>query len=184
MVWLGGRGSCWRLGIALAAVLSGSAAAAELPRSVWKGGPASPGRGALVPPSWVHRPPTRAGALRASWEALLFAQLDEGDRRWLPTARRLPDGRTRYSYRRRQGEPPLTLPQIKALISNPPSFTAERQAIAGLLEQLRILGVSVELEAVPGARRRRRMASGQRHGEDPAGRARTGQPGVRTGAQP
>ena len=64
----------------------------------------------------------------------------------MPRAQRLPDGRIRYSYRRRQGEPPLTLPQIKALMRNPPRFTAERQAIAVLLEQLRILGVSVELK--------------------------------------
>lgn len=146
MVWLGGRGFCGRLMIALLAMLPGSPGAAELPRSVWKGGPASPGRGALVPPTWVYRSSTRPGGIRGSWEALLYAQLDEGDRRWLPRARRLPDGRTRYSYRRRQGEPPLTLPQIKALIRNPPRFTAERQAIAGLLEQLRILGVSVELK--------------------------------------
>ncbi|WP_216903327.1 hypothetical protein [Synechococcus sp. CCY 9618] len=102
--------------------------------------------GVLVPPRWVQRSPTSSGSLRASWEALLFAQLEEGDRRWLPRAQRLPDGRTRYSYRRRQGEPPLTLPQIQELIRNPPRFTAERRAITALLERLRILGVQVDLK--------------------------------------
>jgi hypothetical protein len=108
------------------------------------GGPAQ--AGALAPPAWVYRSPTTSGARRASWEALLYAQLDEGDRRWLPRAERLPDGRTRYIYRRRRGEPPLSLAQIQALLRNPPRYEEDRQAIAGLLEQLRSLGVRVELK--------------------------------------
>ena len=129
------RGACLGLVIALAAALPGT---------LRFSGPAQ--AGALAPPGWVYRSPTTSTARRASWEALLYAQLDEGDRRWLPRAQRLPDGRTRYTYRRRRGEPPLTLAQIQALLRNPPSYEADRRAIAGLLEQLRSLGVSVELK--------------------------------------
>jgi hypothetical protein len=109
----------------------------------WVAGPAA--AGVLVAPPWVYRSPPWSGDRRASWEALLFAQLEEGDRSWLPRMERLPDGRTRYIYRRRQGQPPLTLPQVQALLRNPPGFQQERRAIMGLLEALGRLGVTVEL---------------------------------------
>ncbi|MFM2080897.1 MAG: hypothetical protein RLZZ124_93 [Cyanobacteriota bacterium] len=78
-------------------------------------------------------------------EAVLFSQLDAGDRGWRPWAEPLPGGGIRYHYKRRSGEPPLNLEQIKALIRHPPSFTAERQAIATLLGDLRRVGVRVVL---------------------------------------
>lgn len=96
------------------------------------------------------RPPapfrSRVSSLRPSWDALLFAQLEAGDRRQIPRMQRLPDGRIRYSYKRRHGEPPLNLAQIEALILNPPRYSLERSAIQAMLSQLRGLGVRVELQ--------------------------------------
>jgi hypothetical protein len=78
--------------------------------------------------------------------AQLFALLDAGDRSRLPRLQRLPNGRLRYIYPRLQGDPPLTLPQIRALLSNPPEYRRERLAIGGLLSQLERLGVDVQLK--------------------------------------
>jgi hypothetical protein len=113
-------------------------------------GPASAGSGqtgsgALLAPVWLRRTLSPQGSPAASWEALLFAQLEEGDRRWQPRVQRLPNGQIRYSYRRRQGEAPLTLPQIQALLRQPLRFDQERQTIRELLVQLRRLGVAIEL---------------------------------------
>jgi hypothetical protein len=108
--------------------------------------PAGAGSGVLVAPPWVHRTPSRSGSLMASWEALLFAQLEEGDRGWQPRLQRLPNGQTRYTYRRRKGEPPLTLPQIQALLRQPPRFDLERRMIVDLLAELKFLGVTVDLK--------------------------------------
>lgn len=99
----------------------------------------------LVPPGWVRARSPDAPLIRPSWEALLFAQLEEGDRRWQPRLQRLPDGRARYIYRRRSGEPPLSEHQLKALLRDPPRYERERSAIGALLAQLRHLGVNVEL---------------------------------------
>lgn len=75
----------------------------------------------------------------------LLQGLAEADRAWIPRAEDLPDGRTRYVYKRRAGEPELTIAQIRALIASPPSFQRERQAITGLLAELRRVGVRIEL---------------------------------------
>jgi len=105
----------------------------------------------------VRQPPAsiwaRQEPLRASWQTLLFAQLEEGDRSWLPRLQRLPDGRVRYVYRRRQGDPPLSLAQIQALLQNPPRYGRERQAIGTLLTQLERIGIRVQLAPLrrPGA---------------------------------
>jgi hypothetical protein len=96
----------------------------------------------LVPPAAFR---SSGAALRPTWRALLFAQLEEGDQGWLPRLQRLPDGSARYVYRRRRGEPPLTVPQIQALLRDPPRWERERAAIATLLGQLQGLGVRVEV---------------------------------------
>lgn len=71
----------------------------------------------------------------------LFEQLALADRQWVPTAEPLPDGGTRYLYRRRLGERELTIAEIRDRIANPPSFHAERQAILTLLQTLQSAGV-------------------------------------------
>lgn len=68
------------------------------------------------------------------------------DAQWRPRSEPLPNGGTRYVYRKRPGEPDLSLAQIKALMANPPRFEVERQVIVNLWRQLRGLGVRLKLE--------------------------------------
>jgi hypothetical protein len=75
----------------------------------------------------------------------LLDNLRDADRQWIPTTEPLPGGGIRFLYRRRAGEPELTVPQLQALIRNPPEHGQERQAIAELLSTLEAAGVQVEL---------------------------------------
>jgi hypothetical protein len=68
------------------------------------------------------------------------------DLQWHPRSEPLPNGGTRYVYRKRPGEPDLSLAEIKALMANPPRFEAERAAISDLWAQLQHLGVRLKLE--------------------------------------
>jgi hypothetical protein len=86
-----------------------------------------------------------APAAPAGWETTLFLRLEAGDRLWLPRRLRGADGRDRYVYRRRLGDPPLSLEQIHALLRNPPRYERERSSIRANLALLRRLGVRVEL---------------------------------------
>lgn len=75
----------------------------------------------------------------------LMERLQRGDEAWRPRAVPLPGGGTRYLYKRRKGDPPLSLAQLRVLIANPPSFEAERRSIVNLLLLLDRLGTSVSL---------------------------------------
>ncbi len=79
-------------------------------------------------------------------EGGLYERLAEGDRRWLPTAEPLPDGGTRYLYKRRPGEPELSVGELQALMADPPSYEQELQAIATLLRTLEKARVRLVLE--------------------------------------
>lgn len=81
--------------------------------------------------------------LQPADDGSLMALLDQADQSWRPRAQILPGGGTRYTYKRRQGDPPLDLEQIKLLIRYPPRFDRERVAIAAQLSELRSLGVLV-----------------------------------------
>jgi hypothetical protein len=76
----------------------------------------------------------------------LYQRLAEGDRRWLPTAEPLPDGSTRYVYRRRPGDPELSVPELQALMADPPSHEEELRAIGHLLRTLQKARVRLVLE--------------------------------------
>ena len=93
--------------------------------------------------------PPRALAQPAAWspglEASLLQQLAVADRQWIPRAEPLANGAIRYHYRRRADQPSLSVAELRALIANPPSFGAERQAIADLLTVLAAAGVHLEL---------------------------------------
>jgi hypothetical protein len=84
-------------------------------------------------------------SLTAARDAGLFAQLAAGDRAWIPRAELIPGGGTRYVYKKRADEPPLTVDQIKALLRQPPSFEQEQRAIRLLLDALRASGVRLIL---------------------------------------
>jgi hypothetical protein len=75
----------------------------------------------------------------------LLQQLAEGDARWTPRVEYLSGGGTRYVYRRRSGEHPLSLAQIRALIDLPPSFDKEREVVVELLRTLEDVGVQLDL---------------------------------------
>jgi hypothetical protein len=75
----------------------------------------------------------------------LLERLQQADEIWKPRAEPLPGGGTRYTYRRRPGDPSLTIAQLRVLIANPPTFEAERRSIISLLTLLDQLGTSVSL---------------------------------------
>ena len=83
--------------------------------------------------------------LSSGREGVLHAQLEAADRSWQPRAEPLPGGGTRYVYKRRSGDPALSVEQIKRLMLNPPRFESERRAIDALLLQLHSRGVRVVL---------------------------------------
>ena len=89
----------------------------------------------------------------ALMEAGLYEQLAEGDRRWLPIVQPLPGGGTRFVYRRRPGEPELSVAEIRARLIDPPRYEVERQEIHRLLLMLQRARVRVVLETPrkPGA---------------------------------
>ncbi len=94
-----------------------------------------------------HFEPAPDPSLRpiALLESGLMESLQEADRQWIPTAEPLPGGGLRFLYRRRAGEPELTVPQLQALIRNPPDHSRERRVIGDLLGTLDRAGVQVQL---------------------------------------
>ncbi|MEB3335037.1 MAG: hypothetical protein VKP70_08635 [Cyanobacteriota bacterium] len=76
---------------------------------------------------------------------LLFNKLAQADRQWQPQEELLPDGSIRYLYKRRSGEPDLTVSELRALIESPRSYHNEQAAIDELLDTLRQAGVRVLL---------------------------------------
>lgn len=101
-----------------------------------------------LPPKLEPEPLVAAGAnfsLTPARDAGLFAQLAAGDRAWIPRAEPIPGGGTRYVYKKRADEPPLSLDQIKALLRQPPSFEQEQRSIHRLLAALRASGVRLIL---------------------------------------
>jgi hypothetical protein len=90
-------------------------------------------------------PPPAAAGLEGIDESTLMDQLARADAAWVPRAERLPDGGTRYHYKRRSGEPQLSVAEIRSLMVNPPSFGRERLGITELLGVLGDVGVRVQL---------------------------------------
>lgn len=102
---------------------------------------------ALDPPASLASlvpPPTVAG-LEGIDKTTLMDRLARADAAWVPRAELLPDGRTRYHYKRRSGDPQLSVAEIRSLIVNPPSFGRERLGITELLGVLGEVGVRVQL---------------------------------------
>ncbi len=105
-----------------------------------------PARTLAVAPSTSSAPlPDPALRPLALLEAGLMQRLEQADREWIPRAEPLPEGGTRYVYRRRAGDPELTLSQVRALIAHPPSHAVERRAIVALLTTLERTGAGVGL---------------------------------------
>lgn len=124
------------------ALVVAAVVASALPHRAPPVAPAASSQPALAPVLAAAIGP--AGLIGVAEESLL-QQLAEADRAWIPRAEPLPDGRIRYLYKRRAGDPELTIPQIRALMASPPTFSRERLAIGELLSDLRRVGVRIEL---------------------------------------
>jgi hypothetical protein len=75
----------------------------------------------------------------------LLAQLSAADASWIPRVELIPGVGSRYVYKRRSGDPPLTLEQVKQLLRDPPRFEQEQFAVEMLLQSLRRADVTVAL---------------------------------------
>jgi len=93
--------------------------------------------------------PSQAGPTLGSSDQVgrkeVLEQLALADRQWVPKAERLANGSTRFSYKRRAGEPSLSIEQIKDLMKNPPTFSIERQSISRIWQILDRAGVDIRL---------------------------------------
>ena len=76
----------------------------------------------------------------------LLTKLQEADQQWRPQEEILADGSTRYLYKRREGEPDLSVAELQRLVDSPPTFQQERQEITGLLQALKTAGAKVLIE--------------------------------------
>ena len=81
--------------------------------------------------------------LGPSNQTMVLAALRQNDQQWLPRLQRMPNGKARYTYKRRSGEPAKTLDQLKAMANNPPTHQAQRQDIKDLLAELENAGATV-----------------------------------------
>lgn len=115
-------------------LLQGSASLAV--RSSWPGLPAL---------ERFDPPPDPARQPLALLKGNLIERLVDGDRRWEPSVEFLPDGSSRYHYRRRPGEPALSLEQLRRRIESPPDYGNERRAAIRLLRTLQSVGIQLDL---------------------------------------
>jgi len=83
--------------------------------------------------------------LTTAQEPGLMAQLKAADASWMPRVEQIPGVGSRYVYKRRSGDPPLTLEQVKQLLQQPPRFEQEQLAVQALLQALRRARVIVAL---------------------------------------
>jgi|688.fasta_scaffold00018_133 hypothetical protein len=76
----------------------------------------------------------------------LLSQLEDADLQWHPQEEILADGSTRYLYKRREGEPDLSVAELQRLLKSPPTFQQERKDITELLQALKRAGAKVVIE--------------------------------------
>lgn len=154
---LSGRSLHLAVRLALAPVVLGSLVGCmELRLPTRLPGPAVADQ-ALVPSAAApQREQIQGWPLTLAAEVGLMRQLQAADQAWIPQAIPLPGGGTRYVYKRRAGEPPLTVPEIRQLMRFPPQFEQEQLMIRAALAELRRAGVRVLL-----AEPRRRGAAGE-----------------------
>lgn len=127
------------------ASLTGAVAAADWPLLLRQRSPLALAE-AIVSRLWGRAYKGPAGLVGLQ-ESALLEQLAKADQKWLPRAELLANGAIRYTYRRRAGEPALSMGQLRALIASPPGYRAERQAIVNLLAALQSVGIRVVVTA-------------------------------------
>ena len=107
--------------------------------------PSAASTGGSVPAA-VRAPEPQVTSTPLPGEPQLMQRLAVADQQWRPRREALPNGGSRYTYRKRPGDPDLSVAQIKALIANPPTFERERRSIVTLWRHLGQLGVRLQLE--------------------------------------
>lgn len=75
----------------------------------------------------------------------VLERLALADKQWVPKAELLANGSTRFSYKRRAGEPTLSIEEIRDLMAHPPTFSVERQSISRIWQMLEKAGVDIRL---------------------------------------
>jgi hypothetical protein len=138
------RGNAWRLALGVAGLVLAGAAFPGLPERLGTLPRQAPQVTTRLLEHFEPAPDPRRRPT-ALLQSGLLENLREADRQWIPTTEPLPGGGIRFLYRRRAGDPELTVPQLQALIRNPPDHGRERQAIAELLSTLDQAGVQVEM---------------------------------------
>ena len=99
-------------------------------------------------PTISHSPPEPSPNLMSVDQVRAKEVLDQlalADLQLIPKAELLPDGSTRYHYKRRDGDPTLSIEQIRALMLNPPTFDSERLTISSLWQLLEAKGIQIRL---------------------------------------
>jgi len=76
----------------------------------------------------------------------LLTKLETADQQWRPQEEILADGSIRYLYKRREGEPDLSVSELQRLVETPPTFVQEREEIRDLLQVLKNAGARVIIE--------------------------------------
>ncbi|MEA5443754.1 hypothetical protein [Cyanobium gracile] len=138
------HGRAWSLALGVAALVLGGAAFPGLLEQVGSLPEQAPDVTTRLLERFEPAPDPRLRPM-ALLEGGLLANLQEADRQWIPTAEPLAGGGIRFLYRRRAGEPELSVPELQALINSPPDHGEKHRAIAELLSVLDQVGVQVEL---------------------------------------
>jgi len=89
---------------------------------------------------------TKPQPSRSTIPESLFTDLDKGDTALLPRREQLPDGSTRYHYKRKDGQGDFSIEELEYLANNPPDHSTRQEDIKRLLNKLDQLGVSVLIE--------------------------------------
>ncbi|MCP9859112.1 MULTISPECIES: hypothetical protein [unclassified Cyanobium] len=138
------HGRAWGLALGVAALVLGGAAFPALLEQVGSLPEQAPEVTTRLLERFEPAPDPRLRP-RALLEGGLLASLQEADRQWIPTAEPLAGGGTRFLYRRRAGEPELSVDELQALIDSPPDHGEKLRAIADMLSVLEQVGVQVQL---------------------------------------
>ena len=101
--------------------------------------------GAKISREVPSRPAPAVGSPDQFGRKEVLEKLASADRQWVPKAEHFANGSTRFSYRRRTGEPSLSIDEIRDLMAHPPTFSVERQSISRLWQILERAGVDIRL---------------------------------------
>lgn len=138
----------WRGPVLVVSLMLGGVALASIPDLIDTAATLQVRRPSLPPPLLERfEPPLEAREKpTALLNGTLLARLKTADRQWIPTAEPIPGGGVRYLYKRRLGEPELSIGEIQHRMRTPPDHQREREAIVELLRVLEKARVRLVME--------------------------------------